>query len=284
MCLLALSISISAQIDLGILEVNTKNSVSLLFSSDVDIVLFGNNPEFVNEAGEVGYDFFSSFAYQNKLILKALTPQAEESSITVVTIGGDLFYGKIKYNEESDRLFYDFRQTKSKNKTVTASEDTGSPDADDLPKDSINNPYKAKLKYVMNSPKEYNNFGVVYSKVIYSITNIMNDEKNMYLKLIIKNTSGNTFDVGSVVFKHVEGKTKGMKKNQVKNEERMMPLYEISQPKVKAYSAEQFGYVLPLFTTGDKGSFVVQFIEQNGTRNFQIVISAKDMLKIKNFD
>ena len=135
----------------------------------------------------------------------------------------------------------------------------------------------------MNQPTEYMCFGLVAGRLIFSVTNIMNDQENMYLKISINNKSGNSFVINSVVFKYIEGKTKGVKRKIVANEERLMPVYDKTVRMVGAYSLEQLGYVLPLYSTGSDGRFLIQFIEEKGTRNYQIEIPAKDMLKIKNF-
>jgi hypothetical protein len=135
----------------------------------------------------------------------------------------------------------------------------------------------------MNQPFEYSKFGLISGKLTFMIPNIMNDTENMYIKVVIHNQSGNAFEINSVVFKHVEGKTKGVKKNQVQNEERLMPVFEKSENMIEAYTKKELGYVLPLFSTGKDGKFVVQFVENKGTRNYQIELSAKDMQKIKIF-
>jgi len=135
----------------------------------------------------------------------------------------------------------------------------------------------------MNQSLEYRKFGIISGKLTFMVPNIMNDTENMYLKVIIHNQSGNAFEINSVVFKHTEGKTKGVKKNQVQNEERVMPVFEKSVDMVEAYTKKELGYVLPLFSTGKDGKFIIQFVENKGTRNYQIELSAKDMQKIKVF-
>jgi len=82
----------------------------------------------------------------------------------------------------------------------------------------------------------------------------------------------------------VEGKRRGMKKNEAKIEQRMKIEFESPVRVVTAYQKAELGYVIERFTGGKDGSLVVQLRELKGTRNPIIEISGDKMLKVKVFE
>ena len=281
-CLLMLAVTTKAQMDIGKIEVCSQYTVTLMFASDIEFVIFGNNPVVDVIDGVAEYENYELFESGKTLILKANRENIPTTSINVKTTDGALFYGFLE-NRENTTLFYDF--SKKIPVSMVAVSDGGHSETPPVGPgaDEKKNDYQSKLERVMNQSLEYTKFGLISGKLSFMVPNIINDTENMYLKVVIQNQSGNAFEINSVVFKHTEGKTKGVKKNQVQNEERVMPLFERSVEMVEAYSQKELGYVLPLFSTGGDGRFIIQFLENRGTRNYQIELSAKDMQKIKVF-
>ena len=278
---LFLSRIIFAQSDIGDIKVSEKYTVTLMFAEPIEFVIWGQNPVISLIDDMPVYQNYEQFSQNKTLTIKAKKTGLEKSSITIKTTNGIIYYGFI-INEESEKIFYDFSDklpVAMKKETMSS---TKSETDEDLQK-KTDSELNEKLSILMKKPIEYRNFGLIANKLVFSITNIMNDKNNMYLKITIDNRSGNAFVINSVVFKHVEGKTKGVKRRVVANEERLMPVYSKTVDMVTAYAKEELGYVLPLYSTGSDGRFLIQFIENKGTRNYQIEISAKDMLKIKNF-
>ena len=288
-------IRIFAQSDIGEIRVSDKYTVTLMFVAPIEFVVWGQNPVISIIDGMPVYQNYEQFQRDKTLTIKAKRQGLEKSSITIKTTDGIIYYGFI-VNEVNEKLFYDYSAkltpTVKGEKEAAMISDNTIYDTNNVerradvvlePEMKTEQEYENRLSLLMGKPSDYSNFGLVANKLIFSVTNIMNDKENMYLKVIINNKSGNTFVVNSVIFKHVEGKTKGIKRRVVSNEERLMPVYSKTIREVNAYSQGQLGYVLPLYSTGSDGRFLIQFIEDKGTRNYQIAISAKDMLKIKNF-
>ena len=273
-------VAADAQVDMGAIPVCSRFTATLLFPAEIEFVIFGNNPMagMVDDMPE--YENYALFQHEKTLILKANKENIPSTSINVKTTDGTLWYGFIE-NRENTTLFYDF--TRKSPMPATTVPETVKP-SDAAPAIDQTETYKKKLNYLMEQSIEYKNLGLISGKLIFMVSNIMNDTENMYLKVIIQNQSGNAFEINSVVFKHVEGKTRGLKKNQVQNEERVMPVFEKSVNLIEAYSKHELGYVLPLFSTGKDGKFIIQFVENRGTRNYQIELSARDMQKIKVFN
>ena len=280
MSLFILSITASAQVDIGKIEVCSQYTATLMFATDIELVVFGNNPLIGVIDGVAEYENYSIFESGKTLILKANKENIASTSINVKTVDGTLWYGFLEYRENTT-LFHDF--TKKVQPSSGTGFDNGHPEATENRTPEKKNEYEKKLEHVMNQLPEYSNFGIISGKLIFMVPNIMNDTENMYLKVVINNQSGNAFEINSVVFKHIEGKTKNIKKNQVQNEERVIPVFEKSVDMIEAYTKKELGYVLPLFSTGTEGKLIIQFVENRGTRNYQIELSAKEMQKIKVF-
>lgn len=274
---LVLSVTAQAQINIGKIEVCSQYTVTLMFDTNIEFVIFGNNPLTDMIDGLPEYENYAIFESGQTLILKANKENIPATSINIKTADGTLWYGFLE-NRENTTLFHDF--TKKTTPTVVTGSDGGASDAT-IPEKRDD--YEQKLEHVMKQSPEYTKFGLISGRLTFMVPNIMNDTEQMYLKVTIHNQSGNAFEINSVVFKHAEGKTKGVKKNQVQNEERLMPLYEKSVDMIEAYTKKELGYVLPLFSTGKDGRFIIQFVENKGTRNYQIELSAKDMQNIKVF-
>ena len=280
-----LPLALCAQVDMGKISVCSQYTATLLFPADIEFVIFGNNPmvDMVDAMPE--YENYAIFQNGKTLILKANKENIPVTSLNIKTADGTLWYGFIE-NKENTTLFHDF----TKKAPVMAQPSNAGSHTDNaeikqtsVPTTEKKVDYEKKLKYVMKQTLEYTKFGLISGKLTFMVPNIMNDTENMYIKVVIHNQSGNAFEINSVVFKHVEGKTKGVKKNQVQNEERVMPVFEKSVSVIQGYSKHELGYVLPLFSTGKDGKFIIQFVENKGTRNYQIELSAKDMQKIKVF-
>jgi hypothetical protein len=291
--LLSATIKTPAQSNIGNIYISDKYTATLMFAEPIEFVIWGLNPVISVNEGMPVYQNYEQFQRDKTLTIKAKRSGLEKSSITVKTIDGAVYYGFV-INDVNEQLFYDFsdraptstRKTdnvkSSETNAIVSSTATGNEPASE-PGMQTDREHNRKLTQLMELPTEYRNFGLVANNLVFSVTNIMNDKENMYLKVTINNKSGNAFVINSVVFKYVEGKTKGIKRKVVANEERLMPVFSRTVDTVAAYTLEQLGYVLPLYSTGSEGRFMIQFIEDQGTRNYQIEISVKDMLKIKNF-
>ena len=282
------AIRVSGQVDIGDIRIFNEYAVTLMFPADIEFVIWGNNPvKSQTEKGAV-YTNYEMFQNARTLIIKAIKTGLDKTNISVKTIDGTIYYGFV-HNEKSEKIFYNFSGSINEVKPeITQSsvmakvqDATNNSVIDRTDKDSA---HEKKLMRLMDEPVEYKDFGLVANNLIFMVTNIMNDKEHTYLKIIINNKSGNAFTINSVIFKYIEGKTKGIKKRVVANEERTSPVYSKAVDMVEAYSRVDLGYVLPLYSTGSEGRFLIQFIEEKGTRNYQIEISAKDMGKIKNFN
>jgi len=73
---------------------------------------------------------------------------------------------------------------------------------------------------------EYSSIGTVENGMTFRLPTIKNDDNFTYFKLIIINNTGSDYNIDGIYFKVVEGKRKGMKKNEARIEQRMKIEFE----------------------------------------------------------
>ncbi len=260
----------NAQQDMGMIEVDENNTATLVFLEKIDFIVIGNNPP--EGAGFLFYDVFQD---GRMCVIRGNTDKAPLTSITVKLINEKVYFGKLKFGT-STKIFYDFsgkdreekEQLIEKEKVIEAKSE------------AID---EERLDQLMKEKQEYFVYGIRESNVEYIVSNIRNDDKNTYIKMIINNNTAGDYNIDGILFKFVEGKRRGAKKNEAKTEERIMPK-RIKGPEIAtAYTKTEIGIIIPLFSVGNSGDLEIQLREKNGTRNPLIRISGKDMLKVKVF-
>jgi hypothetical protein len=269
--------SIFAQ-KMGEIEINKDYTATLNFSDDVELTVVGNNPQIGVENDIPKYKYYGIYQTGKAVILRGNDPLAPKTSITIKLVNGSIWFGTLKYGDNT-KIFYDFSGSEDKKVEVKQMKDS-------LEKKVGETRLSERLKFVMSQDVQYYDLGVDENKMIFQVTNIMNDDKFTYLKIVIQNNSGSNYLVDNMIFKYVEGKKKGFKKSDARIEERINPVVEPDNNSkiLKAYSTSELGYVIPLFTVGSSGILSIQMVEKNGTRNPKIEIEAKVMLKVKKMD
>lgn len=262
----------SGNTNMKTIEVNKDFSVVLKFNETIDFVITGNNPKISDNKFRY-YDIFQS---GKMCFIKGNDSSSPATSLHVALTNGDVFYGVLQYGN-SQRISYDFTTNKDSLKSIAL-------------KDSIvtvtrsNMGLEQKVKRILSEELEYSMFGIKSNRMLFQITNIRNDEKYTYFKIVADNQSGSDYNIDNMLFKYQEGKKRGSGKNAVRIEERIMAKYEDPTKTIKAYSKVELAYVIPLFTVGENGNLIIQMMESSGTRNPKITILGEDMLKVKTFD
>ena len=266
--------SLNAQ-KMGEIEVNRDFTATLNFSDDILLTVTGNNPQVGIENDIPKYKYYGIFQSGSAVIIRGVDPAAPATSITIKLKNGKIWYGTLKYGNNT-KIYYDFADQDSRIEKKEAKQLK-----DSLEKEQMK--IVERLNFVMNKAQEYNDIGIEANKMEFGVANIENDDKYTYFKLTILNGTGSDYKIDNVIFKYVEGKKKGFKKSDAKIEERINPVIEPDDTSkiIKGYSSAVIGYVIPLFTVGSEGKLLIQIVEKNGTRNPLIEIEAKTMLKVK---
>lgn len=258
--------------NMGEIIVNEQFTATLKFNDDINFIITGNNPQI----GENDFKYFNIFQSGNTCTIRGNDKNATMTSITIKLNSGDVFYGILKYGE-GKKIFYDFSD-------VIKKEIKESEKIEEIKVIAKEEQMQSRLHQLMTERPFYSTLGVLENGMEYQVSNIRNDEKYTYVKIIIRNKTGGDYNIDGIFFKYTEGKRKGLKKKEAQIEERIFTVYESSQKVVPAYKTEEFGFVIPLFTVGKKGSLEVQIRELAGTRNPVIEIEGSEMLKVKIFE
>ena len=258
--------------NMGVIEVNKDFTATLNFTDSIVFIVVGNNPS----VGENRNKYYDIFQNGKNCVIRGNDPQSPETSITVKLDNEKIWYGRLKYGD-STKIFYDF-----------TGEEVRKIDREKMQEIATVENNSAKMRERLNSVLtdkiEYSSIGKVENGMTFQVANIKNDDNYTYFKLLIINNTGSDYNIDGIYFKVVEGKRKGMKKNEAKIEQRIKIEFESPVKVVTAYQKQELGYVTERFTGGKNGSLIIQLRELKGTRNPIIEISGEKMLKVKVFE
>ena len=270
--LFALMAKTSFPQSMGTIEVNSDYTATLSFADSIVFIVIGNNPPLADKH----FKFYDIYQSGKSCVIRGNDPKAPNTSITVKLENEKIWYGKLHFGD-STKIFYDFakdentKQVEKKIQEVATVQDKESK-------------MKERLNSVLSDPIEYNTIGTIENSMTFQVGNIKNDENYTYFKLIIKNGTGSDYNIDGIYFKFVEGKRKGLRKEEAKIEERLRMVYETPITVVNAYKSIEIGYVIDRFTGSARGTLVIQLREANGTRNPVIEISGEKILGVKVFE
>lgn len=258
--------------NMGVIEVNKDFTATLNFTDSIVFIVVGNNPS----VGVNRNKYYDIFQNGKNCVIRGNDPQSPETSITVKLENEKIWFGRLKYGD-STKIFYDFTGEEVKKIDREKMQEIATVE---------NNSAKMRerLNSVLTDKIEYSSIGKVENGMTFQVANIKNDDNYTYFKLLIINNTGSDYNIDGIYFKVVEGKRKGMKKNEAKIEQRIKIEFESPVKVVTAYQKQELGYVTERFTGGKDGSLIIQLRELKGTRNPIIEISGEKMLKVKVFE
>ena len=258
--------------NMGVIEVNKDFTATLNFTNPIVFIVVGNNPS----VGENKNKYYDIFQNGKNCVIRGNDPGSPETSITVKLDNEKVWYGRLKYGD-STKIFYDFTKDEIKKIDEIKMQEV-------VLTENHNAKLKERLNSVLSDKIEYSSIGKVENGIVFQIGNIKNDESYTYFKLIIISNIGSDYNLDGIYFKVVEGKRKGVNKNEAKIEKRIK--IELGSPVkvVPAYQRAELGYVTERFTGAKKGSLIIQIRELKGTRNPVIIIPGDKMLSVKVFE
>ena len=258
--------------NMGVIEVNKNFTATLNFTDSIVFIVVGNNPSM----GENRNKYYDIFQNGKNCVIRGNDPLSPETSITVKLANEKIWFGRLKYGD-STKILYEFTSEEVKKIDEKKMKEIASVE-------SNNSKIRERLNSVLSDKVEYSSIGKVENGMTFQIANIKNDDNFTYFKLIVINNTGSDYNIDGIHFKVVEGKRRGMKKNEAKIEQRIKIEFESPIKVVTAYQKQELGYVTERFTGGRDGTLVIQLRELKGTRNPIIEISGEKMLKVKVFE
>lgn len=247
--------------NMGKISCNKNFTATLNFNEIIEFVVVGNNPNNL---------FYEIFQSDKVCVIRSGNANAPETSITVKLTNGEVWYGTLGYGDNT-KIFYDFAKKEEEKKQEMQQA---------IKEDVVESIMKQRLDLLMSEKPEYYSYGIRENGMELQISNIKNDNQYTYMKVIINNNTGGDYKLDGIFFKYKEGKRKGISKKEAQIEERIFPVHESPVRVIGAYKKEELGFVIPLFSVGDKGNLEIQIREASGTRNPVITIKGKDMLRV----
>jgi hypothetical protein len=257
---------------MGVIEVNKNFTATLNFTDSIVFIVVGNNPS----VGEKKNKYYDIFQNGKNCVIRGNDPMAPVTSITVKLDNDKIWFGRLKYGD-STKIFYDYAREEVKKIDEIKMKEV-------VTVENHNAKMKERLNSVLSDKIEYSSIGTVENGMTFQVANIKNDDNFTYFKLIIINNTGSDYNIDGIYFKVVEGKRKGMKKNEARIEQRMKIEFESPVKVVTAYQKAELGYVIERFTGSNSGSLVIQIRELKGTRSPIINIPGEKMLNVKVFE
>ena len=215
--------------NMGVIEVNKDFTATLNFTDSIVFIVVGNNPS----VGENRNKYYDIFQNGKNCVIRGNDPQSPETSITVKLDNEKIWFGRLKYGD-STKIFYDF-----------TGEEVRKIDREKMQEIATVENNSAKMRERLNSVLtdkiEYSSIGKVENGMTFQVANIKNDDNYTYFKLLIINNTGSDYNIDGIYFKVVEGKRKGMKKNEAKIEQRIKIEFESPVKVVTAYQKQELG-------------------------------------------
>lgn len=271
---------INGQYRMEDIVVNMKNTATLNFNSNIDYVIFGENPQ-DSKGNFVNYQVFQK---DNTCTFKAVKETAPETSIVVRLVNGNIFYGIVKMGNNV-KILYDYSNIGNKKEEEVKENEVIEEEKEKKEvKENVSlKKMEERLELVMESKDKYFTLGTKENGITYQVCNIKNDENYTYFKIRINNSTGNDYTIDGIFMKYFLGKVKGVKKNASGNEERVTIVKVKGNMIVKAYSEEIIGIATKLFAVGEKGKLYIRIEEKDGNRTSNIEVEGAEIQKIEIF-
>ncbi len=273
---LAIVASTYAQ-SLGIIKVNENYSATCEFEADVNNIYISNNELIETITNSQGSDQrivrLYDYIVDGKTVIFSTYKELQAKSVTIKLSDGSTWYGIIEYDKENKQIYYPFYNQKKNSKRNTEIEDSLTV-------------IKKRLSYCLSKKTNFQSFGMNKNRIYWEISNMMTDENFTYIKIVVNNRSGHEYKItnGRALFKYEEGKSRNLKKKEAKVEVDGIVSYWEGKSSINAYSSEILGYVIQSYPLNNNGSLIIEFMEYEGKRNYEINIPFKYIQKLEVFN
>lgn len=264
--------------NLDTIRINENISATLQFSAGVEYVVVANNPVINIVSGNRVYKYYDIFISGNVVILRAKNSDAPITSVTIMTNDEKLYTGFIMYGEGA-KNYYDYRILGNE---VEQTDKLNEKEEKNTDESLINE----RLEKIVNSrDNNVYNLGKLVGSVLFQVEQILNDDKYSYMRISIDNQSASKYEIKGVMFRHITGKNRSIRKKDVVNVKWLDPVKKVlpEGDVVKAYEREYIGFVIPVYSS-DKGNLMIRIAENEGQRNCEIKVSTKIINKVEVFE
>lgn len=270
------SISLFCQIDMGEIRLSKSKQATIMVRGNIEpggfVSISDNVDIYSGEKKHIDFVFI-----RNSVILETIADDFKEKNISILTNDGIMYVGTlVKKDYIQGANLYNFSERQGNVLSIKEKKEI-------MEQDSLNNLIEVvdeKLKSVMNGPDKYNNIGEKNTGMIFQVTQIKNDDQFSYYKVVIENTTGTDYQVDGMYYRFEEDRKKRFSRDEeIKNKERFYAFHQREPEVVSAYSKNTVGYVIPLYMINESGFIFINLMERNGTRNCEIKIPVREILR-----
>jgi hypothetical protein len=239
-----------------------QNTSYILFKDRVELVDIGKPSEYVSRIED------------NSVFVKSLNGNAGVSTLLVKT-EKEFYYGILQFREENKIFFYDFRAA-----------DHSQPSEIEKPAALLAEKgiVERKAAQVLAKKNELYTLGFISRFMDAAVTLIRNDEKNTFLKIVVKNKSSIPYRLDFISFQYFRHLKKGFVKKAKAEGMDVFPLASPAMQEILPFSCQPLAYAIPSFGLADKGYLMVSFRESSGDRVLKIKVGGAEIQQAQVFE
>jgi hypothetical protein len=223
---------------------------------------------------DIGSEDFGADIQDNTLLIKAVSDKAQPASI-LVKYGSDFYHGTLVFKGKPKKNFIDLR------KAAIPTLNEGRGKRVDSLSNFENNIAERRLHILLSDPKiYYYEIAIKQDKIIVSLTNIMRDDENVFLKLFFINGTKLDYNIDFLEFIYHDPVEIVKGASNLKN---VNPIVTNKVDQIRAKQELYLGYCIPFFNQSKKGKLTVVVREKNGSRMITLDIPFSEILDCKSF-
>lgn len=244
---------------------DTKNTSYIVFEEEVSLIDIGNPEDYVAQVKE------------NIVFVKPLRENVSPTTFLIKT-DKKIYYGTLVFNAKKKKYFYDMKgESKNPNTPTQNLNTTNIPEGTNAKSTDL--PLKQKLADFGTIKNEINTLGFISSNMDGAVTVIRNDDKNTYLKFVVKNKTSIPFKLDFISFQYYQDMKKGTLRKSKKAPLDVFPLAEPTIKEIGPGTTEALLYVIPTYALANNGYLMVLVRESSGDRVLKIKISGSTIQK-----
>lgn len=209
----------------------------------------------------------------NLVFVKPVKDNVSPTTILIKS-GPGVYHGTLTYNKAGNPkpYYYEIRPGGGK-ELKSNSKESNHPSEKENPKISVtDSSVRERIEVFSKIRSEIKTLGFISNNADAAVTVIRNDEKNTYLKLIVKNKSSLPFKLDFISFQYYQDMKKGPFR---KSKKAPIDVFPIAEPTIKEIApdkTEALPYVIPAYALANNGYLMVLIRESAGDRVLKIKI------------
>jgi|CXWL01.1.fsa_nt_gi hypothetical protein len=238
-----------------------QNTTCINFPEEVTLVDVGNPQQYVAKI-------------QGNLVFVKPVKDNVPSTTILIKSGPSIYHGTLTYNKTGKvkPYYYEIKSVVQGEVNNIKKESNSTIKKDESKISVTDTSVREKIEVFSKIKSEIRTLGFISKNVDAAVTVIRNDEKNTYLKLIVKNKSSIPFKLDFISFQYYQDMKKGSFR---KSKKAPLDVFPIAEPTIKEIApdkSEGLPYVIPAYALANNGYLMVLIRESAGDRVLKIKI------------